>query len=562
MPAGRVNNLMVAVRLPMGGAPGEGIDSMRRWHVTTRIVALLLVGVAVASVLIAIGSRGFAAQQRASQLTSDAVRLASLAGEAKFRTADVAGWQTGYAFDFIRGLPDATSDTAGQRKEFLASAAALDAAYTELAAADLTAHERELLSTARAAFAQFRQIDDQIIAGYRAGTPQRVAAASALASGASLDAFGTAATATSDLFDDIRQRALAVAAAARAQTRVASLEMWLVGGLGLLVALLVGGVVVRSIARPLSELRGRLVDIADGEGDLTARLAESGRDELTAVAAAFNRFVTGIGRTLQAVDEQSRTLAATAHQLTAASGAVSAAAAESARRAGAASGAADGVSQNVQLVAAGTEQMGASIGEIAQSTSEATRAANGASQLARSVTDTVAALEQSSRQIGDIAKVISGIAQQTNLLALNATIEAARAGEAGKGFAVVAGEVKDLAHGTGTATEDITSRIVGIQHDTSAVVSAIDEIARVITRVNDLQSVVASAIDEQTATTAEMARSLSQAADGSASIAREVAVVADSVGTTTARADEMRSTAGQLSDVSNRLQELVSVFRY
>ena len=59
-----------------------------------------------------------------------------------------------------------------------------------------------------------------------------------------------------------------------------------------------------------------------------------------------------------------------------------------------------------------------------------------------------------------------------------------------------------------------------------------------------------------------MARSLSKAADGSASIAREVAVVADSVGTTTARADEVRSTAGQLSDVSNRLRELVSVFRY
>ena len=535
---------------------------MRRWHMTTRIVALALIGVIVAAVLIVIGVRGFAAQQRASQRTSDAMQLASLASEAKFRTADVAGWQTGYAFDFNRGVPDAAADTVGQRKEFLASAAALDAAYTGLAAADLTVHERELLTTAQTAFATFRQVDDQIVAGYRAGTPQRVAASNALASGASLDAFGTAATATSDLFDDIRQRGLGVAADARAQSRVASIEMATVGALGVLLALAIGALVIRSIARPLTQLRTRLVDIADGEGDLTARLAESGRDELTAVAAAFNRFVDGIARTMRAVDEQSRTLAATSSQLTAASSAVSQAAAESARRAGAASGAADDVSQNVQLVAAGTEEMGASIGEIAQSTSEATRATGGASQLARSVTDTVAALDQSSRQIGDIARVISGIAQQTNLLALNATIEAARAGEAGKGFAVVAGEVKDLAQGTGTATEDITARIGGIQRDTTAVVTAIDEIAHVIARVNDLQTVVASAIEEQTATTAEMARSLSQAADGSASIAREVAVVADSVGLTTARADEMRGAAGQLSEVSNRLRELVSVFRY
>jgi methyl-accepting chemotaxis protein len=43
------------------------------------------------------------------------------------------------------------------------------------------------------------------------------------------------------------------------------------------------------------------------------------------------------------------------------------------------------------------------------------------------------------------ARDVQRIAKQTRMLSLNATIEAARAGEAGRGFAVVAHEVRDLA---------------------------------------------------------------------------------------------------------------------
>ena len=61
--------------------------------------------------------------------------------------------------------------------------------------------------------------------------------------------------------------------------------------------------------------------------------------------------------------------------------------------------------------------------------------------------------------IGQLADVISGIADQINLLSLNASIEAARAGEAGRGFAVVASEIGSLAGSTSEAVGQIQNTI-------------------------------------------------------------------------------------------------------
>lgn len=67
------------------------------------------------------------------------------------------------------------------------------------------------------------------------------------------------------------------------------------------------------------------------------------------------------------------------------------------------------------------------------------------------------------QEIGQMANVISDIAEQINLLALNASIEAARAGEAGRGFSVVATEIGNLANETESAVGNIQETVKKVQ---------------------------------------------------------------------------------------------------
>jgi methyl-accepting chemotaxis protein len=112
--------------------------------------------------------------------------------------------------------------------------------------------------------------------------------------------------------------------------------------------------------------------------------------------------------------------------------------------------------------------------------------------------ESVAGLGNSSAGIDSVVQTITSVAEQTNLLALNATIEAAGAGESGKGFAVVAGEVKDLAQQTRTATSDVSTRIGGIQSDTTR---AIDGIAGAVGRVDPINAEIAEIIAQQSTVT-------------------------------------------------------------
>ncbi len=125
---------------------------------------------------------------------------------------------------------------------------------------------------------------------------------------------------------------------------------------------------------------------------------------------------------------------------------------------------------------------------------------------ARDAGVTMVELQQKSRAISGFTEVITEISARTNLLALNAAIEAARAGEHGRGFAVVAGEVRQLAHRTREATDEIGTMVRaiteqaekasrGMQSLNSAVGAAAGNVERVHAFLNHIEAT--SAVSEE-----------------------------------------------------------------
>ncbi|MEV6601575.1 methyl-accepting chemotaxis protein [Actinoplanes sp. NPDC051346] len=329
--------------------------------------------------------------------------------------------------------------------------------------------------------------------------------------------------------------------------------------LGLIIAAAVGFAVSRMMARQLRGASAALHAVAGG--DLTHPAEVRCRDELGRMAAAVNEARDGIRHTVETLAAGSRTLGDSSQRLTGVTGRIAVNAQGAADQANVVATAAGDVSNNVQSVAAGSEQMRSSIREIAQNAQDAARVAADAVGVAEVTTQTVAKLGESSAEIDTVVKAITSIAEQTNLLALNATIEAARAGESGKGFAVVASEVKDLAQETARATEDISRRVAAIQSDTVKAVDTIGEISRIIARINDYQLTIAAAVEEQTTTAGEMSRGVTEAAGGASDIAENVRGVAASAELTTTELSEADRTAAELARLATDLQSAVGRFR-
>lgn len=191
--------------------------------------------------------------------------------------------------------------------------------------------------------------------------------------------------------------------------------------------------------------------------------------------------------------------------------------------------ASEGASANVQTVAAATEELAASIREISMQVTHTAASTRETAEIITRTSQQVTRLEDAAGRIGQIVDMIRGIAEQTNLLALNATIEAARAGEAGKGFAVVAAEVKNLAGKTAAATQEIVKQVEAIQNETRQTAAGMETVVSKISGVQERSASVASAVEEQQAATAEISRSVHQAAGGTQDTTRQTRMLKSKV---------------------------------
>jgi methyl-accepting chemotaxis protein len=365
----------------------------------------------------------------------------------------------------------------------------------------------------------------------------------------------------------------------------------------ILVMILSAGAVVAGLAllisinmvRPINRTVAMLKDIAEGEGDLTRRLDQKSKDEMGEMARWFNVFMEKLQLLIGEISGNSKTLETSSTGLTAIAGQLATGAEEMQERSNGVAAAAEEMSANlnnvaaaseqastnVNMVAAATEEMTATVREIAQNSGKAREITEKAVVNTNIATTKVNELGKAALEISKVTEVITEISEQTNLLALNATIEAARAGEAGKGFAVVANEIKELAKQTAVATQEIKSRIDGIQNSTNDTVVEIDHITKIIEEINDIVGTIATAVEEQSVSSQEISNNIAQASQGieevnqnvnqtsavSSSISNDIANVNHGVQDITSTSTQVDAKAEELAQLAVQLQNLVSRFK-
>lgn len=214
--------------------------------------------------------------------------------------------------------------------------------------------------------------------------------------------------------------------------------------------------------------------------------------------------------------------------------------------------------ENLSSTASASTEMNASIEDIARSIAEAARTVQGAVEVMGETNKLINELAERGREIGEVTLVIGKIASQTNLLALNATIEASRAGEVGRGFAVVAQEVKNLAHETGRATEDISMKVSLIQEGTAAVENYAATLDASIRNISDIANNIASAVEEQSATTAEVSRSTNGVSGAIGSILGEMIEISGLVTQSETIAQELNKGIDKLQSQTKHLSDLAT----
>jgi twitching motility protein PilJ len=83
-------------------------------------------------------------------------------------------------------------------------------------------------------------------------------------------------------------------------------------------------------------------------------------------------------------------------------------------------------------------------------------------------------LGERSQEITHIIDLINTITERTTLLALNASMQALSAGEAGKEFSIIAEEIQRLAEGSRESTDQITHLVNNIQEETRITMATMD----------------------------------------------------------------------------------------
>ncbi|MBM3981316.1 MAG: methyl-accepting chemotaxis protein [Planctomycetes bacterium] len=268
-----------------------------------------------------------------------------------------------------------------------------------------------------------------------------------------------------------------------------SIRMWSNLTVGLsVVALaifgLVGWAIVGSVVKSAGELNDRVRQMASGAGDLTARLAVDGKDEMGQLAEGINAVIGKIQGIVGKARESSL-------QLLSIAGQIALTARNQEQTVNNLSASTTQVAASVREVSATSKDLAGTMNEVSQTASHAaelaTRGRDNTTKMAtemkqlvestKNVSDRLSGIREKADSINAVVSTITKVADQTNLLSINAAIEAEKAGEYGRGFLVVAREIRRLADQTAVATLDIETMVRQMQDAVNAGVMQMDKFA-------------------------------------------------------------------------------------
>lgn len=260
------------------------------------------------------------------------------------------------------------------------------------------------------------------------------------------------------------------------------------GGLGItLIIMLVLSYLLaqRPLLGALDSVRGRLIELASGNLSLDRRLSVDRKDEVGALAAAFNQLMEQLLDLMRRVQSSGVLVASSSAQLNASARGFEATLNEQVAST-------NEVVARARDIAATADDLVGTMKDVASLSSNAAQTASLGEAGLLQMRTTMAAMEAASNTVAEKLAAISGkvvnvssvvttinkVAEQTNLLSLNAAIEAAKAGEFGQGFVVVAREIRRLADQTAVATLDISAIVAEMQSSVSSGVMSMETFAR------------------------------------------------------------------------------------